>query len=135
MASRRSESNQASSPSVLIADDDALLREILEHKLSMAGYEVSVFEDGRAVLEAARAARPQVVVLDGMMPIIDGFEVLRRMKGDNALRDIPVVMLTALKGRNDIVTALNLGAADYLPKPFDPDELLARLFRIAPVAA
>ena len=125
MVSRRSESSLTSSPSVLIADDDALLREILEHKLSMAGYEVTVFEDGRAVLEAARAARPQVVVLDGMMPIIDGFEVLRRMKGDDALRDIPVVMLTAL----------NLGAADYLPKPFDPDELLARLFRIAPVAA
>lgn len=120
-------------PLVLIADDDPLLRDILEHKLTQAGYEVVLSEDGRAALDMAQERTPAVVVLDGMMPILDGFEVLRRLKADDALRAIAVVMLTALKRQEDIVEALKLGAADYLPKPFDPDELLARLARIAPV--
>lgn len=79
--------------------------------------------------------QPAVLVLDAMMPILDGFEVLRRLKGDDQTRPIAVVMLTALKRQDDIVSALQLGAADYLPKPFNPDELVARLARLAPVEA
>lgn len=120
---------------VLVADDDPLLRSILEHKLSRAGYVVALAEDGRAALEQSRALKPAVVVLDAMMPILDGFEVLRRLKGDDQTRPIAVVMLTALKRQDDIVSALQLGAADYLPKPFNPDELVARLARLAPVEA
>lgn len=120
---------------VLVADDDPLLRSILEHKLSRAGYVVALAEDGRAALEQSRALKPAVLVLDAMMPILDGFEVLRRLKGDDQTRSIAVVMLTALKHQDDIVSALQLGAADYLPKPFNPDELVARLVRLAPVEA
>ena len=120
---------------VLVADDDPLMRSILEHKLSRAGYTVALAEDGQAALEQARAIRPAIVVLDAMMPILDGFEVLRRLKGDDATRCLTVVMLTALKRQDDIVSALQLGAADYLPKPFNPDELVARLARLAPAEA
>lgn len=122
-------------PLILIADDDPLLRAILEHKLAAAGYEVACVEDGRAALEAVRTRPPAVLVLDAMMPIVDGFEALRRLKADAATRSISVVMLTALRRQDDIVSALKLGAADYLAKPFNPDELVARLARLAPVEA
>jgi len=123
-----------SDPLVLIADDDPLLRQILEHKLSNSGYRVIAVEDGRAALDAA-ARQPSIIVLDAMMPVMDGFETLRRLKADEALRAIPVVMLTALKREDDVVSALKLGAADYLAKPFNPDELIARLARLAKVAS
>ncbi|WP_374471838.1 PleD family two-component system response regulator [Phenylobacterium sp.] len=118
-------------PQVLIADDDPLLRAILEHKLAAAGYEVRSVEDGQAALTAAQESRPQFLVLDAMMPVMDGFEALRRLKETPDLSDISVVMLTALKREQDVVGALKLGAADYLAKPFNPDELVARLDRLA----
>lgn len=117
---------------ILVADDDPLLRSILEHKLSRAGYDVILAEDGGSALEQARSLRPAVLVLDAMMPVLDGFEVLRRIKDDERTRDLTVVMLTALKRQDDVVSALQLGAADYLAKPFNPDELVARLARLAP---
>ena len=123
-----------SKPLVLIADDDPLLRQILEHKLASNGYRVVAVEDGQAALDAA-AEKPSVVVLDAMMPVMDGFETLRRLKADPDLKSITVVMLTALKRDEDIVSALKLGAADYLAKPFNPDELVVRLQRLAPVDA
>jgi DNA-binding response OmpR family regulator len=73
---------------------------------------------------------PDVVVLDALMPKADGLEVLARIKGDPALSETPVVMLTARKGQKDIVSALDKGADDYLVKPFIPEELLARLARL-----
>ena len=88
--------------------------------------------DGQAALDRARLISPQVIVLDAMMPIMDGFEALRRFKADPVLANIPVIMLTAMRRDTDIVTALQLGAADYLSKPFNPDELIARMSRIAP---
>jgi DNA-binding response OmpR family regulator len=118
---------------VLIADDDPFLREILEHKLRTAGYVVRMAEDGRRALVSCRSVRPDLVVLDAMMPIIDGFEVLRRLKADPETSAIPVVMLTALRREEDIVGALKLGAADYIVKPFIPDELLARIGRLLPM--
>ncbi|HEY8572827.1 response regulator [Phenylobacterium sp.] len=119
-----------SASSVLIADDDPLLRAILEHKLSAAGYQVTSVEDGRAALDEVEALRPNLVVLDAMMPVMDGFEALRRLKANPSLNDVAVVMLTALKRDEDILSALKLGAADYLAKPFNPDELVARLDRL-----
>ena len=115
---------------VLVADDDPLLREILAHKLGASGYAVHLAADGQAALELARNLNPSVIVLDGMMPILDGFEALRRLKADTALQSIPVVMLTALKREEDVVGALKLGAADYLPKPFNPDEMHDTLDRL-----
>lgn len=115
---------------ILIADDDPLLRAILEHKLEAAGYAVKSVEDGQAALDAATAETPALVVLDAMMPVMDGFEALRRFKQNPGLSGTPVVMLTALKREADIVGALKLGAADYMAKPFNPDELVARLDRL-----
>ena len=119
---------------VLVADDDDLLQAVLAHKLGAVGYRVVIADNGRAALEQLEDAAPDIVVLDAMMPIMDGFEVLRRLKADRrpAIAAIPVIMLTALRRDSDVVTALNLGAADYLSKPFNPDELVARLARFAP---
>lgn len=117
---------------VLIADDDPLLRDLLMHKLGAAGYAVIAAEDGRQALDQCHQQRPDLVVLDGMMPIADGFEVLRRLKSDPDTAGLPVIMLTALRREEDIVGALKLGAADYLVKPFIPDELVARIGRLLP---
>lgn len=125
----------AGGPLVLVADDDPLLRAIVEHKLVTAGYRVTVAADGRDALKEAHRQRPHAIVLDAMMPVIDGFETLRRLKAEPGLRDIAVIMLTAIKRDEDIVSALTLGAADYLVKPFNPDELAARLMRLAPRSA
>lgn len=123
-------SPEGPSPQVLIADDDPLLRAILEHKLTAAGYLVKSVGDGQAALDQAQSDRPTVIVLDAMMPVMDGFEALRRIKSNPDLRGIAVVMLTAMKREEDVVSALRLGAADYLSKPFNPDELVARLDRV-----
>lgn len=119
---------------ILLADDDSLLRAVVEHKLLAAGYAVTSVEDGKAALAFAAEQTPAAIVLDAMMPVMDGFEALRRLKSDEALKGIPVVMLTALKREDDVVSALRLGAADYVAKPFNPDELVARLERLAPLA-
>jgi len=114
---------------ILIADDDPLLRALLVHRLSAEGYRVSVAEDGRQALAAIAEDQPDLIVLDALMPVMDGFEVLRRVKA-GGLSEAPVVMLTALKREQDIVGALQLGAADYLVKPFIPDELGQRIRRL-----
>lgn len=124
-------------PLIVIADDDELLRTILEHRLRRAGYEVAAAENGKTALEAIRSRAPSAIILDAMMPVVDGFEVLRRIKSDPSLAPIPVIMLSALRRENDIVDALKIGAADYLVKPFIPDELtirLARLIQLQPAA-
>lgn len=116
---------------VLIADDDALLRGLLQHKLAADGHLVLVAEHGGEVLDLVRDQRPDLVVLDAMMPVMDGFEVLRRLKADPDAASVPVIMLTALRREADVVGGLQLGAADYLVKPFIPDELLERVRRLA----
>ncbi|MEE2526812.1 response regulator [Hyphobacterium sp. HN65] len=119
---------------ILVADDDELLVGLLEHRLSAKGYNVISASDGVSALERIRAEMPDLVVLDAMMPALDGFAVLSRIKSDDEIRDIPVIMLTALSGQSDIVTALDKGAADYLVKPFLPEELLRRITRSLPAA-
>ncbi|KQY91370.1 histidine kinase [Brevundimonas sp. Root1423] len=114
---------------ILIADDDPLLRALLVHRLSADGYEVHTAEDGGQALVAIREQQPDLIVLDALMPVMDGFELLRRIQADS-LSDAPVIMLTALKREQDIVGALQLGAADYLVKPFIPDELGQRVRRL-----
>ena len=119
---------------ILIADDDPLLRALLVHRLSTDGHELSTAEDGGEALAAIRELSPDLIVLDALMPVMDGFEVLRRIK-TGGLSDAPVIMLTALKREQDIVGALQLGAADYLVKPFIPDELSQRVRRLLQTAA
>ena len=112
---------------ILVADDDRLLRGLLEHKLAVAGFEVDIAEDGGAALELARTMKYHLMVLDAMMPVMDGFEVLRRLKNDPDTASLPVVMLTARRGEHDVLDALERGAAEYLTKPFIPDELVLRI--------
>lgn len=112
---------------ILIADDDMLLVSLLEHKLRQSGYEVASVNDGQAALDQFAVFLPDLVVLDGMMPHLDGFQVLRELKRNAAWAKVPVLMLTARKQENDVVEGLSLGAADYLVKPFSPSELVARI--------
>ena len=95
----------------------------------MKGFEVLTAKTGVEALEAARAERPDLIVLDAMMPVMDGFAVLQNLKADDQTRDLPVVMLTALRDEKNIVSALEDGAEDYLVKPFSPDELVSRINR------
>ena len=115
--------------SVLIIDDDELLITLLEHKLGQRGLNVNSAVDGQDGLLAAIESKPDLVVLDVMMPTMDGFEVLRRMKEHAETREIPVIMLSAKRLEDDVVNGLNLGAVDYLVKPFMPEELLLKIQR------
>ena len=115
---------------ILIADDDPLLRALLQHRLATDGHDVIALDHGGEVLLSVTTHRPDLIVLDAMMPVIDGFEILRRLKAQPAPDPTPVIMLTALKRDADIVGALELGAADYLVKPFIPDELSQRIRRV-----
>ncbi len=117
---------------VLVADDDKLLRDLLRYRLEARGWTVEEAADGEQALERlGRAPLPDAVVLDSMMPLVDGPEVLRRLREQPATADLPVLMLTARRGERDVVEALTLGASDYLTKPFLPDELALRLQRLA----
>ena len=115
---------------VLVCDDDALLVDLLEYRLSTRGFEVVIARDGSEALDELSRAIPDLIVLDAMMPVMDGHEVLRRIRETEAYSSIPVVMLTARKQERDIVGALELGASDYIVKPFIPEELVARISRL-----
>ena len=121
-------------PTILVADDEKLLRELLEFRLSQRQYEPVLASDGREALARLEDSEPDAVVLDMMMPVHDGLEVLRRMRASDRHANTPVIMLTARRGEKDIVGALELGANDYLVKPFMPEELLARLGRLLKAA-
>lgn len=114
---------------ILLIDDDSLLLTLLERKLTARGYVVITANDGSAGLERARADHPDLIVLDMMMPIMDGRQVLRAIQADTDLSTIPVIMLTSRREESDVVGAIERGAADYQLKPFSPDELIARIGR------
>jgi DNA-binding response OmpR family regulator len=122
-------------PQVLVVDDDPLLVMLLEHSLSAAGYRVRSAADGAAALESIRRDPPAIVILDAMLPVMGGAEVLRRLRDDGLLGAVKVVVLTTLSMEHHVVSMLKLGASDFLAKPFSPDELLARLERMIPAHA
>jgi DNA-binding response OmpR family regulator len=109
---------------VLVVDDDEHIRELASLYLEKEGFQVLCASDGPAALAAARASRPALVVLDLMLPGIDGFEVCKRLRQDT---DVPVLMLTARNEDVDKIVGLELGADDYLTKPFNPREMVARV--------
>ena len=115
---------------VLVCDDDALLLDLVQYRLASRGYDVSVAHDGGEALKRLSEATPDAIVLDAMMPVIDGYEILRRMRETEATSKVPVIMLTARKQESDVLRALELGANDYMVKPFIPEELVARLGRL-----
>jgi CheY-like chemotaxis protein len=109
----------ATDKKILIADDDLRNRKLMETLLRIEGYQVLATESGKALLAAVAEDRPDLILLDLMMPGMDGFEVVRRLKADEKNRDIPIVMVTAL---DDVGSSLRLraaGVADMLPKPVD----------------
>lgn len=109
---------------VLVVDDEKKLRNLLRDYLGREGYAVLEAADGQTALDLARAARPDLVVLDLGLPGLPGDEVARLLRKDS---DVPIVMLTAKAGENDRVAGLRLGADDYVVKPFSPRELVARV--------
>lgn len=112
---------------ILLAEDEQQIGDMVAFRLVNAGHDVIRAGDGEAALAAAARERPDVIILDVMMPILDGFSVLRRLKADPELRAIPVIMLTARGQERDILSGLQGGAADYVVKPFSLKELLARV--------
>ena len=119
---------------VLLCDDDPLLVDLVQYRLAARGYDVLVARDGGEAIEQSRVQRPDAVVLDAMMPVMDGYEVLRRMREDAEMARVPVIMLTARKQESDVLRALDLGASDYMVKPFIPEELVVRLARLTEAA-
>jgi two-component system response regulator MprA len=110
---------------ILVVDDDQAVRDSLRRSLAFNGYDVELAGDGLAALESIARNRPDAVVLDVMMPRLDGLEACRRLR--SAGEDLPILVLTARDAVSDRVAGLDAGADDYLPKPFALEELLARL--------
>jgi DNA-binding response OmpR family regulator len=115
---------------VLVCDDDPLLLDLLTFRLEAKGFAVTAANDGGQAMQALAAGTPSAIVLDAMMPVMDGYEVLRRIRETPELQSIPVIMLTARKQERDVIGALELGASDFIAKPFIPEELIARLTRL-----
>jgi DNA-binding response OmpR family regulator len=112
---------------VLIVEDEPDIRDLVVHHLKREGYQVSAAASGEEALRQVQAAPPDLVLLDLMMPAMDGLEVCRRLRQDPATAMLPIVMLTAKGDEVDRVLGLEIGADDYIVKPFSPKELLARV--------
>lgn len=117
-------------PRILIAEDDESIMDLLVTRMRLAGYHTTQERNGIEALESIRKAPPTACILDVNMPGLDGFQVLKRMRTDPKTAFVPVLVLTARRGPEDIKTAIRLGATDYLSKPFNDDQLLARVARL-----
>ena len=107
---------------VLVVDDDPLMRRIVIQSLDKGAYELQEAESGASGIKAAIELRPDLILLDVMMPEMDGFEVVRRLRTHPLTQGVPIVMLTALGEMNEKIYGMQLGADDYITKPFDPRE-------------
>jgi DNA-binding response OmpR family regulator len=117
-------------PTVLVIEDDVHIAHVLVFMLEHQGYRVIHAADGRAAVQHVVAeAAPDLVLLDVMLPYVDGFEIIGLIRAKAGWRDTPVIMLTAKNTERDAVRALDAGASDFIIKPFQPQELLARLRR------
>ena len=116
-----------SEPRILLVEDDPSISEILQHNLIKAGYDVIAVSDGQAALHRARSQSPDLVVLDLMIPVIDGLEVCRQLRSDPRTQEIRVLMLTAKGEEMDEVVGFNMGADEYVTKPFRIKPLMERI--------
>ena len=114
----------------MVVDDDPVIQNLLEVNFEMEGYTVYVASDGLAGLEMARSRRPDVVVLDVMMPGMNGLEVARHLRDDPETSDIPIIVVSAKAQESDLNAGRTAGVDDYVTKPFDPFELLERVARL-----
>ena len=112
---------------IVVADDDVDIRDLVEFKLRTLGHRIVTVADGTSAIDACRAARPDLAVLDVMMPGLTGLEAVREMRRAPELSDIPVILLTARAQQSDVQTGFDCGADDYLTKPFSPKELASRV--------
>lgn len=116
-----------SGPSILVVEDDESLIEVLEYNLKQAGYELNVARDGKDGLQQAQLRTPDLVILDLMLPLVDGLEVCRRLRSEASTRDVLILMLTAKSEESDELVGLSLGADDYVTKPFSVKVLMQRI--------
>jgi DNA-binding response OmpR family regulator len=114
-------------PVVLAADDDEDILELVAFRLERSGYTVLRAHDGEEALELARRERPDLAVLDVMMPKLDGFELTKRLRAEDGTSGMPIILLTARAQDADIVRGFDMGADDYIRKPFSPQELGTRV--------
>jgi len=112
---------------IVVVEDETDIREVIEYNLSREGFNVFTASDGEEGLQLIKKKAPSLVLLDLMLPGLDGIEVCRQLKSDSDTSDIPVIMVTAKGEESDIVIGLGVGADDYVTKPFSPKELLARV--------
>ena len=112
---------------ILLVDDNPTNIDVLYNFLADVGYEVLIAEDGVSALERVGFIKPDLILLDVMMPHIDGFEVCRRLQADPETTEIPVIFITALGSVEDEITGFKCGGVDYVTKPFQNDEMLARI--------
>ena len=112
---------------ILVADDDVDIRELVEFKLSTLGHDIVAVSDGAAAIDACKAERPDLCVLDVMMPGVSGLEAIRAIRADPHLADVPVILLTARAQESDVETGFDSGADDYITKPFSPRDLASRV--------
>jgi len=112
---------------ILVIEDEADILEVIEYNLKREGYKVICVGDGEEGVELARSLAPALILLDLMLPGLDGIEVCRTLKGDSVTGEIPIIMVTAKGEESDIVLGLGVGADDYITKPFSPRELTARV--------
>ena len=112
---------------IVLAEDDHQIANLVRFKLEKDGYAVHVAENGRDAVDLIRQMIPDIVILDVMMPVMDGFDVLRQIKSSDATSGIPAIMLTAREMEEDVLKGFDLGAVDYMTKPFSPSELSARV--------
>lgn len=116
---------------IVVVEDDKSVAELISFKLEAEGYSADIYHDGSVAWEAltANGARPDLIVLDLVMPGLDGLEVLRRLQDEEDLKEIPVIVLTGRESDKIVQEVFELGADDYLTKPFSPTELVSRLRR------
>jgi DNA-binding response OmpR family regulator len=112
---------------ILVAEDQQHVRSLVEYKLRNSGYTVICVDDGKSALEKAIDLVPDLILLDIMMPLMTGFEVLSALRQNDKTKNVPVLMVTALSKEDEVLKGLELGADDYITKPFSPNELAARV--------
>src|SRR5205085_1406754 len=123
----KGDAGDGKAPLILVADDEPVNLALIKRRLEWEHYEIHTAEDGGQAVEAARRVRPDLIILDVMMPVLDGLQACRLLKEDPATRDIPVIFLSAIDDTDAIVGGLSSGADDYISKPFRVEELIARV--------
>lgn len=112
---------------ILVVDDDLAINELIKINLELQGYKVIQAFNGTEAFALAKQENPALIILDVMMPEVDGFTVAQRVRQCDSISEVPIIMLTALSQLNDKVTGFNIGVDDYLTKPFEPEELIVRV--------